>query len=47
MLAKALAIKRAQLRLVSGEPSAKKQFLVTGETLDSLRERIAQCLEGL
>ena len=47
MLAEALAIKKAQLRLVSGETSAKKQFLVTGESLDSLRARIAQCLEGL
>ena len=47
LLAKALAIRKAQLRLVTGETSAKKLFLVTGETLDSLGERIAHCLEGL
>ena len=47
VLAKTLAVKNVQLHLVSGETSAKKQFLVTGETLDSLRERIARCLEGL
>jgi len=44
VLAKALGIRKAQLHLVAGETSAKKQFLVTGEALEQLRERIAQCL---
>ncbi len=46
VLAKTLGIKKAQLRLAAGETSARKQFLVTGEALERLRERIKHCLAG-
>ena len=47
VLAKALALRKAQLRIVAGEMAGKKQFLVTGASLDTLRARIALCLNAL
>lgn len=40
VLADLLELKRNQLRLVSGATSSQKRFLVTGVTLDELRQRI-------
>lgn len=40
VLAEAIGVKRSQVTLLSGETSSKKRFLVSGEELSSLRERI-------
>jgi uncharacterized protein len=40
VLAKALALRRSQIELVSGETSPQKKFLVRGITVEQLRERI-------
>ena len=40
VLAKALALKKSQMELLSGETSHQKRFLVRGVSPDELRKRI-------
>lgn len=44
VLAEALGVRRSQIRLISGETSQDKAFLVTGLRPDELLTRIAACL---
>jgi uncharacterized protein len=45
VLASALALKRAEIELVSGQTSATKRFRVAGVGREELAARIAACLE--
>ena len=45
VLAALLELKRNQLRLVAGATSSQKRFLVTGVSLDELRQRVGRLLE--
>ncbi len=40
LLAKELSLRKAQIELVAGETSAQKRFLVTGISLEELRELV-------
>ena len=44
VLAKSLGLRRSQLRLVSGETSQQKRYLVRGVTAGELSERIKMAL---
>jgi hypothetical protein len=44
VLADALAVRRSQLELLSGETSPQKRFLVRGITIDQLRDKISAAL---
>ncbi len=46
LLADLLGLKRNQLRLDSGATSSRKRFVVTGVSLEELRERIETLLAG-
>ena len=39
-LGKGLGLHKSQVRLISGETSTHKRFLITGVTIEELRERI-------
>lgn len=47
VLADELGLKRAQIKLLSGETSTKKKFIVSDVTADELNERIETCLRKL
>lgn len=42
LLCKRLHLKKSQLKLLSGETSRRKRFLVTGIALDELQSRLAE-----
>ncbi|MCL2118562.1 MAG: DUF167 domain-containing protein [Planctomycetaceae bacterium] len=44
-LAKGLGLRKSQVQLISGETNPLKTFLVTGITLDELRERVRELLD--
>ena len=44
VIAAALGLKKSQVQIVSGQTSAKKKFLITGDTLDGVRVRIERCV---
>jgi uncharacterized protein (TIGR00251 family) len=44
VLAKALAVRRSQIDLLSGETSSQKKFLVRDITVDQLRNRLSSVL---
>ena len=46
-LAKGLGLRKSQVRLISGETSSLKRFLITGVTIDEIRERINSIMLSL
>jgi len=44
-LAKRLGLRKSQVRLISGETNPLKRFLVTGLTIEELRERVHALLD--
>jgi uncharacterized protein (TIGR00251 family) len=44
VLAKALGLRRSQVKLLSGETSPQKRFLVSGITAEALRETVSAAL---
>ena len=42
LLSKRLRLKKSQLRLISGETSRQKRFLVTGIAIDELQARLRE-----
>ena len=47
LLAKTLNVRKSQIELLTGQTSPEKRFLITGVTIDELREQIERVLEGL
>jgi hypothetical protein len=46
VLAADLGLRRGQCELIAGETSSQKQFLIRGETMDSLQGRLKAILES-
>ena len=44
-LAQELGLRKSQVQRISGETNALKKFLITGVTVDELRERITRLLD--
>ena len=47
VLAGALALRKSQIELLSGQSSPEKRFLITGLTIDELRDQIERVISDL
>jgi uncharacterized protein len=47
VIATSLGLKKSQVQIVSGQTSSKKKFLISGDSIEVVGDRIKQCLANI